>query len=64
MMDPLTELATITKMAKQNLMFFSRNNSISYSLMKAWYLENGRLPTIAECSQLKAATNGQVSGSN
>jgi hypothetical protein len=58
MTDPLTELATITGMAKQSLMFFSRNNAVSYDMMKAWYMTNGRLPTVAECSQLKAKVNG------
>jgi hypothetical protein len=64
MTDPLTELATITGMAKQNLMFFSRNNNISYGMIKAWYLANGQMPTIAECSQLKAKANESLSGSN
>jgi hypothetical protein len=64
MTDPLSELATITGMAKQTLMFFSKMNGIGYADIKAWYMQNSRLPNVAECSQIKAQSNGQVSRSN
>lgn len=53
MTDPLTDLATLTGKAKQNLLFFSRNNSITYAQIKTFYIANSRMPTVAECSLLK-----------
>jgi hypothetical protein len=57
MTDPLSDLATITGMAKQSLMFFSRNNSVSYGQIKTFFLVNSRMPTIVECTQIKANQN-------
>ncbi len=53
MTDPLTDLATLTGMAKQNLLFFSRNNAVSYAQIKTFYIANSRMPTIAECQTIK-----------
>lgn len=61
MTDPLTDLANLTGMAKQNLLFFSRNNSISYAQIKTFYITNSRMPTVAECSQIKVS-NGSTFG--
>jgi|GEM_PF-2700976 len=57
MTDPLTDLATLTGMAKQNLLFFSRNNGVSYAQIKTFYITNSRMPTVAECAQIKNRPN-------
>lgn len=51
--DPLSELSTITGMAPQNLMFFSKSTGLSYAMIRAWYMTNGRMPTLAEVSVIK-----------
>lgn len=64
MTDPLTDLATLTGMAKQSLLFFSRNNAVTYPQIKTFYITNSRMPTVAECSQIRANNGSALSGSN
>lgn len=53
MADTIGELTMITGMTRQAIILFCSNAGISYGTLKIWYMNNGRMPTMAECQQIK-----------